>query len=131
MVNYGARELAAAFRTVRKNTVQVAKDIPEDKYDFKPSPEARSVRELLTHIAYLTMLQYDFHRDRRITTLPGYDFGALIGKINGESSKPRNKAEIIQVLEKEGDAYAKWIESLSNDFLNETYTDPMGQNAKT
>src|SRR5437868_5050625 len=99
MVNYGAAELAAAFRTVRKNTVQVAKDIPEDKYDFKPAPETRSVRELLSHIIYLTLLHYDFHRDRRITTLAGYDFAALIGRINAESSKPRNKAEIVRLLE--------------------------------
>jgi len=25
---------AAAFRTVRKNTIQIAEDIPEDKYGF-------------------------------------------------------------------------------------------------
>ena len=32
---YGSKELADAFRTVRKNTIQIAEDIPEDKYDFK------------------------------------------------------------------------------------------------
>jgi uncharacterized damage-inducible protein DinB len=131
MVNYGASALAAAFRTVRKNTVQIAKDIPEDKYDFKPAPETRSVRELLSHIIYLSLLHYDFHRDRRISSLAGYDFGALIGRINGEASKPRTKAEIVGLLETEGEAFAKWLESLSDDFLNETYTDPMGKNART
>jgi uncharacterized damage-inducible protein DinB len=131
MVNYGAAELAAAFRTVRKNTVQVAKDIPEDKYDFRPAPEARSVRELLSHIAYLTMLHYDFHRDKRVSTLAGYDFGALIGRINAAASKLGSKADIVRVLETEGEAFAKWLESLTPEFLNETYTDPMGKNART
>ena len=35
MTYYGGKELAAAFRTVRKNTIQIAEDIPEDKYDFQ------------------------------------------------------------------------------------------------
>jgi hypothetical protein len=32
-LNYGGKQLAEGFRTVRKNTIQVAEDIPEDKYD--------------------------------------------------------------------------------------------------
>ena len=39
MTYYGGKALANAFRTVRKNTIQIAEDIPADKYDFKPSPE--------------------------------------------------------------------------------------------
>src|SRR6516164_6727721 len=35
MTYYGARELAESFRTVRKNTVAVAEDIPEEKYSLK------------------------------------------------------------------------------------------------
>jgi hypothetical protein len=48
---YGGKELAESFRTVRKNTLAIAQDIPEDKYDFRPMPETRSVGELLAHIA--------------------------------------------------------------------------------
>jgi len=36
---YSGKEMAAAFRTVRKNTIQIAEDIPEDKYNFVPAPE--------------------------------------------------------------------------------------------
>ncbi len=54
MTYYGGKELAAAFRTVRKNTIQIAEDIPEDKYTFKPSPESRSVGQTLAHIATAT-----------------------------------------------------------------------------
>jgi hypothetical protein len=32
---YGAKEIAEGFRTVRKNTIQVAEDIPEDKYSYR------------------------------------------------------------------------------------------------
>ena len=35
MTYYGAKELAASFRTVRKNTIAIAQDIPEEKYSFR------------------------------------------------------------------------------------------------
>lgn len=131
MVNYGVTELAKAYRTVRNNTIQVAKDIPEDKYDFIPAPGTRSVRQLLGHMAFITMIHYDFHRDKRVTTLAGYDFPGLISRSAAEANKSRTKAELIALLETEGEKFAKWLESLPDSFLNETYTDPMGQNPRT
>jgi uncharacterized damage-inducible protein DinB len=131
MVNYGTTELAKAYRTVRGNTVQIARDIPEDKYDFRAVPETRSVRELLGHIATIPMLHYDFHRDKRVTTLKGYDFLAFMMRSNAEANTKRTKAELVALLEREGEKFIQWIESLDDEFLNETYTDPMGQNPKT
>ena len=32
MTYYGAKHLADSFRTVRKNTLAIAEEIPEDKY---------------------------------------------------------------------------------------------------
>ena len=40
---YGAKELADSFRTVRKNTIQTAEDIPEDQYGFTPAARQRNV----------------------------------------------------------------------------------------
>jgi uncharacterized damage-inducible protein DinB len=131
MSNYGSAELAAAFRTVRKNTIQVAEDIPEDKYDFVAAPGIKSISAQLRHIAYIPVMYYDMHRDRRVSTLQGYDFGAIVGKAEAEEKKPRNKAEIIAVLKDEGERFATWLQSLSPEFLNETFTDPMGQNPRT
>ena len=48
---YGGKEMAAAFRTVRRNTIQVAEDIPEDKYNFVPAPGVKPVGKTLTHMA--------------------------------------------------------------------------------
>src|ERR1041384_1717873 len=124
MVNYGAKELAASFRTVRKNTVQIAEEIPEDKYDFVPAPGVKSVSKLLRHMAFSNMFQYDFHRDQKVTTLKGYDFGGMTSRMNAEAAKPRTKAEIVALLKDEGEKFAKWLESLSDARLNETFTDP-------
>ena len=51
MIQYGAKELADAFRTVRANTIKIAEDIPEDKYSFRAAPDTRSVAQTLAHIA--------------------------------------------------------------------------------
>lgn len=132
MVNYGVKELANSFLTVRRNTIETAKDIPEDKYNFVPAPGTRSVNELLRHIIYLTTIHYDFHRDKKLSTLQGYDFDELNKKRSAlEAGAPKDKAGLIALLEKEGDKFSKWIESLSDSFLNETYTDHMGQNPKS
>jgi uncharacterized damage-inducible protein DinB len=131
MAEYGAKDIANAFRTVRKNTVQTAEDIPEDKYGFVPAPGVRSVSELLRHMAFSNMIHYDFHRDKKVETLKGYDFGAIMGRMHTEASKPRSKAEIIALLQDEGEKFAAWVESLSPQVLGETYTDPMGQNPRT
>jgi uncharacterized damage-inducible protein DinB len=131
MSNYGAAELANAFRTVRKNTIQVAEDIPEDKYDFIAASGCRSISAQLRHVAFAPMMYYDMHRDRKVTTLKGYDFGAIVARSEAEEQKPRSKAEIIALLEDEGERFASWMHSLSPEFLGETFTDPTGANPKT
>lgn len=131
MAEYGAKDIANAFRTVRKNTVQIAEEIPEDQYDFVAAPGVRSVSQLLRHVTFANLIYYDFHRDKRVSTLAGYDFGAIMGRMNGEAAKPRSKAEIVSLLKDEGETFARWVESLPTLLLAETYTDPTGQNPKT
>ena len=74
MHGYGSTDLAKAFRTVRTNTIQIAEDIPEDKYGFVAAPGTMPVGELLSHIATAPMIQEDIHRVQRLTTFKGYDF---------------------------------------------------------
>lgn len=131
MAEYGATELANSMRTVRRNTVQIAEEIPEDKYDFVPVPGVRSVREMLVHIAVTNQLHYDMNRDKRVTTLQGYDFGAMIARMQTEEKKQRTKAQIVALLKDEGEQFARWVESLPKDFLSETFTDPTGKNPKS
>lgn len=131
MTAYGAKELANSFRTVRRNTIQIANDIPESSYDFVPAPGARSVSELLRHIIFASNFYEDIHAVRRITTLQGYDFGAIARANAAKERAPLDRAQIIAALESEGERVATWLESMSPEFLHETYTDPMGQNPKT
>jgi len=46
-----AQSVKANFADLNKRLVEMAKDFPADKYDFKPKPEMRSFGEVLVHAA--------------------------------------------------------------------------------
>jgi len=122
---YGSKDLARAYRTVRDNTLKIAEEIPESKYDFSPAPGVRTVRQLLTHIA-LTDSFSGVHKEKR-TNFDGVNFPALVGQMQAEESKPRTKAEVIALLRDRGAETIAWLESLSDDFLAEPFTQPRGE----
>jgi uncharacterized damage-inducible protein DinB len=126
MSAYGGRELANAFRTVRKNTIQIAEDIPESKYSHVAAPEVRSVAAMLTHIAITTRLSMDLNK-KEITSLVGFDFSKFIEIFKAEEAKPRTKVELVELLGTEGEKYAGWLESLTPEFLAERVTEPDGK----
>lgn len=127
---YGGKELASAFRTVRKNTIRVAEDIPEDKYDFAAAPEVRTVGRMLTHVAISTRIWEEVHKNG-LTTLVDFDFFGMMDKFNAEEAKPRTKTEIVELLKTEGDQFAEWLETLTPEVLAETVIEPDGKTAKT
>lgn len=126
MIYYGAKELAASSRTVRGNTIIIAQDIPEEKYGFKPVTEYRSVAQLLTHMSLAYRFQYQVHGIEKRTTLEGFDFPALMTALIEEESRPRTKAQLIDMLQKEGEKWATWVEGLTDEFLGETVQMPAG-----
>jgi uncharacterized damage-inducible protein DinB len=127
---YGGKDLASAFRTVRKNTIRVAEDIPEDKYDFVAAAEVRTVGRMLTHVAISTRIWEEVHK-KGLTTLVDFDFFGMMDQFNAEEAKPRTKAEIVELLRTEGEQFAAWLETLTPEVLAETVTEPDGKTAKT
>jgi uncharacterized damage-inducible protein DinB len=125
---YGGKEMAAAFRTVRKNTIQVAEDIPEDKYDFVPAPGVRTVAKTLVHMAISPGLWPEL---AKVTTYVGFDFMSIRERFAAEEAKTRSKAEILELLRTEGEKFATWLESLSDEFLAVGVIDGDGKTVKT
>ena len=123
---YGAKELAASSRTVRGNTIIIAQDIPEDKLEFRPVPEYRTVAQLLTHIALSYRFQYQLHGLEKRTSLEGFDFPALMKMLIEEENQPRTKVQVIDLLQKEGEKWASWEEKLSDEFLGQRIQMPAG-----
>ena len=131
MTAYSGKELASAFRTVRKNTVQVAEDIPEGQYGHVAAPECKSVGRMLTHIAVSQGFWDGIHRKQRRTTMQGLDFVAMGERAEAEEIKPRSKAEIVELLRTEGEQFAAWLETLTPEFLAETVTEGDGKTTKS
>src|SRR5260370_2480118 len=129
MLSYGGKDLASAFRTVRKNTIQVAEDIPESKYGFVAAPDVRSVARMLTHVAIGTRIWEEVHK-KRLTTLVGFDFFGMMDRFNAEEAKTRSKAEILELLRTAGEQSAPRMETLTPEFLSEMVTEPDGKTAK-
>ena len=123
---YGAREIANSFRTVRKNTIAIAEDIPEDQYGFQCTPETRTVAQTLVHIAVITSLAEKIHFTDRLKTLEGFDFFGFMGKIIAEEQVKRSKAEILKMLQENGEKFARLLESASEEFLAESVIYPAG-----
>src|SRR5207237_10445383 len=124
---YGAKELAYSFRTVRKNTLAIAEDIPEEKYSFRPAPDTRSVVELLAHIALSDSFQFQIHGLERRTSLVGFDFPTLMRRSRAEEKTPRTKEQTIELLRTSGEKWAGWLEGLTDDFLAEQVAMPPGR----
>ncbi len=125
MTYYGPKELAASFRTVRNNTMKIAEEIPEEQYGFRPAEGCRSIGETLVHIAVAPHLQAHIHGER-LKTLVGFDFFAFFGKMIAEEQAPRGKAAILELLRTEGETYAQFLESLSEEVLAEQVQYPQG-----
>jgi uncharacterized damage-inducible protein DinB len=125
-MGYGAKELAEGFRTVRKNTLKIAEELPADKYDFRAAKDVRSVGELLSHIAVSYAFQYQIHGEERRTTLEGFNFGALMQKLGAEEKTPRTKEQILDLLRTNGEKWAKFLDSCSDAFLAEIVQMPAG-----
>lgn len=116
---YGGKRLAESARVVRGNTIKIAEEIPEDKYCFEATPDTKSIGQLLTHIALAHRFQQQAHQVEKRKTMEGFDFPALMQTLGAEEQQTRSKAQIIELLTREGEAWASFLEGLSDDFLAE------------
>ena len=82
-----AYDLLAAWNREAKKLVDMAEDFPEDKYNYKPTPEVRSFAEQLTHVAEANVRFASLARGQA----PGGE---------QHESAAKSKAEIVAMLKK-------------------------------
>jgi uncharacterized damage-inducible protein DinB len=82
-----AEDMLGAWDHIGNKLIEMAEDFPEDKYDYKPTPEVRSFGEHLLHVAEAN--------------------GFFIRSVRGEKSseelsaeQPEAKVDIVAVLKK-------------------------------
>ena len=79
------------FLSINRKILDMAKDFPEDKYDFRLRPEMRSFREIIVHIAGGNIYAAKAGR------------GENVGWDNNLELDPRNyksKADVVAMFEK-------------------------------
>ena len=130
MTYYGSRDLATSFRQVRGNTIQIAEEVPDSKYDFRAAPDCRTVAQTLVHIAFIPAVQLHMQRNR-VSDLQTVNFMELIQPIAAEEQKPRTKTEILALLRSKGDEFASYLEGLNEAFLAEPVKMPPGSQPPT
>ncbi len=126
MTYYGAKELAESFRTVRKNTIQVAEDIPEDKYGFKAAEGCMTVAEMLSHLAMSHHWAEQLHFVEKKTDVTMEDFGRYMAEMTKAQAALTTKAAIVEALKANGETFAKRLESMTEAQLAEVVTFPGG-----
>ncbi len=126
MTYYGPKQLSEAFRTVRKNTIQIGEEIPEAHYGFRATPETRSVAETLVHLAVTTRFPQQVHIVERRSTMEGIDFASLFAKMSADEKAPRSKSEILELLRTEGENFAAALEAVPDEALADQVHFPQG-----
>ncbi len=126
---YGPNELADSMRSVRRHTVTIAEDIPEERYDYRPAPGSRSVRATLLHMASITQFDLRVHGEDRLDSLEGFDFRAFFASLPTSEKLALSKAETVALLQEEGERWYRFVQQLPAHVLAEKVRMRPGANA--
>lgn len=124
MTYYSGKDLARSFRTVRRNTIQIASEIPEDQYGHRATPETRSVLETLQHITANPTWQHKLHGHDRKSFVAFEDFMSYIGAATQYGATLATKDAVLKALETDGETFASFLDSLGDDALGQMVSFP-------
>lgn len=127
---YGAQHLADSWRTVRKNTIQIAEDIPADQYAYRATPDTMSVGEMLAHLATGSHWATQLHFADRRHSVTGDDFMRYMGEGSAMAAALTAKAPIVDALIANGEAFALHLEAATDDALAEFVSWPGGSKTR-
>jgi len=108
---YSKQEIINSFTRELHIIKHLVSKIPHDKYDWRPSPEARSIHELLAYMVRMANAPIEF-----ITN--GYNPEVMKEmRIEGES---KNMAtDFVSLLDAQHEAVTTFLTESSDEFLNE------------
>src|SRR5262245_59253578 len=109
-----AEEMAEWWNQIGKKLIAMAKDFPEDKYDFKVQKDERTFAENLIHVA---AVDYDIV-SRVAGSHVGPDFGK--DKHNPPPDMFKTKDQVVKLLEDAVAAGAKVIQEQGDAGLDKT-----------
>lgn len=90
-------ETLEAWRDVRDGIIDEVRNIPASKFDFRPTPEMRSVRELIQHILEVSMFVAE-ELPRPDTNFKRAPLPKLLRKYAKPAYKAETKKELLGLL---------------------------------
>ena len=124
MRGYGAKNMADSWRTVRGNTIQIAEDIPAEKYGFQATPDTMTVAQMLAHVSIATYWSEQAHFVERLTEISHERFGQWMAEMGKMSAALSGKDAILDALRTRGEAFAARLEAMTEAQLEEMVTVP-------
>ena len=124
MTYYSGKDLARSFRTVRRNTIQIATEIPEDRYSHRATPDTRSVLETLQHITANPTWQHKLHGHDKKTFVAFEDFMTYIGGATQYGATLATRDSVLKALETDGETFASFLDALGDDSLGQMVSFP-------
>ena len=82
---------------VRNGIIEEVRNIPAPKFEFRPTPEVRSIRELVQHILEVAMMMTG-ELTRPDTNFHRAPWPKLLGMYAGEAYKAKAKPELVRLL---------------------------------
>ena len=90
-------EVLESWEGVREGLIAEVENIPADRFDFRPTPEVRGVRELVQHILEVAMMMTgEFTRDD--TNLHRASWPKLLALYAKPAWKAKTKAQLLRLL---------------------------------
>ena len=86
-----------AWRHAREGIIDEVRNIPEDKLDFRPTPEVKDVRELVQHILEVSMMMTG-ELTRTDTDFRRAPWPELLAMYASPASQASTKQELLDVL---------------------------------
>jgi uncharacterized damage-inducible protein DinB len=112
-----AKEILAAWERAAADITDVAEAMPEERYDFKPTPDIRTFSDQLVHVAGVVQ--------RFIDTAKGTK------RESGDAHKTMPKAEVVRLLKETFQEGKEMIGSLTDAQLLEQVKFPFGDRMVT
>jgi len=133
MTYYSGKDLGRSFMTVRKNTIQIASEIPEAQYAFRATGDTRTVAETLQHITANPSWHHKLHGQDKKSFVSFEDFGVYIGAATAYGATLATKDALLKALDADGRSFSAWLESLADGTLAEvvSFPDPANHPPKT
>lgn len=117
-----------SFKTVRDNTIEVARDIPEDKYTFRATDQTNTVFDQLLQVIRTTEFMTALALRKEPVNMETKSRDEWLKELlTTDLASIKTKDQIVAVLKSSFDGIVARVSAANEAYLNETFLAPDGK----